>query len=70
MIAMPMYEYACARCAKNFEEIVFQGAATPACPGCAQHDEVTRIPFSNVSFGKKEDLRPPDIKSRLRPPRR
>jgi putative FmdB family regulatory protein len=67
---MPLYEYVCERCSKRFEEIVHKDAATPACPACAQSDEVTRIPFGTVTLGKKEDLRPPDIKSRLRPPRR
>jgi putative FmdB family regulatory protein len=64
---MPLYDYACGRCSKQFEEIVRNEGATPACPTCAQSDEVARIPFSRVLVGKKEDLRPPDIKSRFRP---
>jgi putative FmdB family regulatory protein len=68
---MPLYEYVCARCTQQFEEIVSASAATPKCPSCAEAGEVTRIAFgSGVMFGKKEDLRPPNIKSRLRPPRR
>jgi putative FmdB family regulatory protein len=67
---MPIYEYMCGRCSKHFEEILSKDAPTPACPACAQRDEVARIPFSAVTLGKKEDFRPPDIKSRLRPPRR
>jgi putative FmdB family regulatory protein len=66
---MPLYEYVCSRCSKHFEEIVSGGATTPACPICAQPDEVARIPFGRVMFGKKEDLRPPFIKG-VRPPRR
>jgi putative FmdB family regulatory protein len=64
---MPLYEYECRRCSKRFEEISYDLAARPACPTCAQHDEVTRIPFARVMVGKKEDLRPPDIKSFSRP---
>ena len=67
---MPLYEFVCARCSKQFEEIVRADAAPPPCPSCAQPDEVTRIPFGQVMVGKKENLRPPDIKARLRPPRR
>jgi putative FmdB family regulatory protein len=67
---MPLYEYACGRCSKTFEEIRYDLAATPACPTCAQSDEVARVPFGKVAVGRKEDLRPPNIKGRLRPPRR
>jgi putative FmdB family regulatory protein len=66
---MPLYDYACSRCSKQFEEMVRSDSPTPACPTCARTDEVTRIPFSRVLVGKKDDLRPPDIKSRFRPPR-
>jgi putative FmdB family regulatory protein len=69
MRIMPIYEYTCARCSKQFEEFVFTGAATPACPTCAQTDEVARIPFGKVMVGRKENLRPPFIKG-TRPPRR
>jgi putative FmdB family regulatory protein len=66
---MPLYEYECGRCAKTFEELVSNGAAPPACPACAQRDEVARIPFARLMVTKKEDLRPPDIKSFTRPRR-
>jgi putative FmdB family regulatory protein len=66
---MPLYEYECARCSKNFEEIVFSSDATPACPNCAEADQVARVAFGKVTVGKKEDLRPPFIKG-VRPPRR
>lgn len=66
---MPMYDYVCARCAKQFEEFVSLNGPTPACPTCTQCDEVTRIPLARVLVGKKEDLRPPFIKG-VRPPRR
>jgi len=67
---VPIYEYVCARCSKNFEEIVRNSDARPTCPACDRSDDVARVPFGRVSFGKKENLRPPDIKSRMRPPRR
>jgi putative FmdB family regulatory protein len=66
---MPLHDYVCARCSKEFEEIVYDATKTPACPGCAQSDEVARVPFGRVMVGKKEDLRPPFIKG-VRPPRR
>ena len=61
-LTMPLYEYVCGRCSKQFEELVANDAATPDCPTCAQHDEVSRIRFARVRVGKKEDLRPPNIK--------
>lgn len=67
---MPLYEYVCSRCSKNFEELVSKHTATPACPLCAQSDEVSRIPSTGVTLGRKENLRPPNIKGRIRPPRR
>ncbi len=31
---MPIYEYRCTRCEHEFEELVFDRDATPACPEC------------------------------------
>lgn len=66
---MPLYEFHCARCGKPFEELVSSPSQAPACPVCAESDEVSRVPFGNVSVGRKEDLRPPFIKG-TRPRRR
>ena len=66
---MPLYEFQCARCAKPFEELVSDLKSPPACPICSNSDQVTRVPFGNVSVGRKEDLRPPFIKG-TRPRRR
>ena len=66
---MPLYEFACRRCSKQFEEIVHVSAAPPACPTCARPDEVERLLAAGVTVGRKEDLRPPYIKG-TRPPRR
>jgi putative FmdB family regulatory protein len=59
---MPLYEFACSRCSKSFEEIVSNDTITPICPSCSQTDGVTRVAFARVTVGKKEDLRPPFIK--------
>ncbi|MET0340054.1 MAG: FmdB family zinc ribbon protein [Polyangiales bacterium] len=65
---MPLYEFACGRCAEGFEELTSSGAAPPACPRCGQREAVARIPIAKVTIGKKaEDHRPPDIKSFTRP---
>ncbi|WP_029896710.1 FmdB family zinc ribbon protein [Desulfohalovibrio reitneri] len=34
---MPIFEYKCAACGREFEELVF-GDQAPACPDCASHD--------------------------------
>ena len=65
---MPLYEYVCERCGKEFEEMVSLNAATPNCPSCAEADQVKRV-LSQLRLGKKENLNPPYIKG-VRPPRR
>jgi putative FmdB family regulatory protein len=47
---MPLYEYVCKSCSKQFEEIV-SGDATPHCPACSTAS-VERVPFSRVAVGK------------------
>ena len=65
---MPIYDYACGRCAERFEELVFTAADAPACPRCGRPDDVARVAIATVTIGKKaEDHRPPDIKSFTRP---
>lgn len=66
---MPLYEFACGRCSHSFEELVSIAAAAPACPACGQCDEVTRIPIGQLTIMKKEDNRPPNIKSFTKPRR-
>ncbi|MDD9942772.1 MAG: zinc ribbon domain-containing protein [Myxococcales bacterium] len=53
---MPLYEYHCARCSKQFEELVYGDKSTPSCPSCAKPDEVTRLLMSRVAAPKKENL--------------
>lgn len=33
---MPIYEYSCEKCSRDFEELVFDDTA-PACPHCGSH---------------------------------
>jgi putative FmdB family regulatory protein len=69
MTTMPLYEYACSRCSNSFEELVSIAAAPPACPACGQNDAVAHIPIGRLTVVKKEDNRPPNIKSFVRPRR-
>jgi putative FmdB family regulatory protein len=48
---MPLYEYACRSCARQFEELVF-GRAQPVCPAC-QSADVERL-LSVVAVGRAE----------------
>lgn len=66
---MPLYEYACSRCSESFEELVSTTDSTPECPTCGQHDEVARVLIAQLTVTKKEDNRPPPIKSFTRPRR-
>ena len=34
---MPMYEYACKTCGREFEELI-RGDEKPACPACGKND--------------------------------
>lgn len=35
---MPIYEYACASCGKEFEKLVRQSSPAPECPDCHSSD--------------------------------
>jgi len=35
---MPIYEYACRRCANEFEQLVLSRSPVPACPACQSQD--------------------------------
>jgi putative FmdB family regulatory protein len=67
---MPLFDYVCGRCAKQFEEFVQKDSATPACPTCAQSDEVSKIPFGPVTVGTKDVVGPPFLKTSIVPARR
>lgn len=48
---MPMYEYRCVACGKEFEELVMNGGEIPHCPACgAEHPE--RL-LSGFAVGEK-----------------
>jgi putative FmdB family regulatory protein len=40
---MPMYEYRCASCGKDFERYVATSAGVVACPACASGDVKRRL---------------------------
>ena len=60
---MPIYEYHCARCAKDFELLV-RTETRVACPSCAGRDVEWRLslPARPATAGRTADL------SRLGPP--
>lgn len=45
---MPIYEYTCADCGRDFEELVFGQDETPPCPHC--HSANTQKQMSCCSF--------------------
>ena len=49
---VPIYEYRCRPCGRQFEELVFGSAPVPACPTCASSD-VERV-LSTVAVGRPE----------------
>ncbi len=55
-ILVPLYEYVCQKCQKQFEELVF-GEQKVVCPAC-QSPKVERI-LSTVSVGRAESAPAP-----------
>jgi putative FmdB family regulatory protein len=47
---MPIYEYRCASCEHEFEELTSMGAPAPACPKCGKASERQ---LSGLSVGVK-----------------
>ncbi len=44
---MPIYEYVCSKCQKEFEELVFSHDEVPPCPECGSK-EVTKLMSASV----------------------
>jgi putative FmdB family regulatory protein len=58
---VPLYEYVCRKCSRQFEELVL-GDAKPVCPSC-KSDDLERI-LSVVAVGKAQsDVPPPQCSS-------
>ncbi len=53
---MPLYEYVCRKCSRQFEELVF-GDAKVSCPSC-QSQDLERV-LSVVAVGKAAPEAPP-----------
>jgi putative FmdB family regulatory protein len=53
---VPLYEYVCRKCSRQFEELVL-GDARPACPSCKSQD-LERV-LSVVAVGKAQPETPP-----------
>ena len=52
---MPLYEYVCRKCSRQFEELIF-GDAVPTCPSC-QSKDLERV--LSVAVGKAQPELPP-----------
>jgi len=53
---VPVYEYVCRKCSRQFEELVF-GDTKPSCPGCQSNDLEKMM--SVVAVGKGQPDVPP-----------
>lgn len=51
---MPIFEYACGACKKEFEELVF-GEQTPACPHCGS-DKVVKLMSASAIKTEGNDM--------------
>ena len=58
---MPIYEYGCEKCGRDFEELVF-GDETPSCPYCGSaetHKLMSRCARCRSDSGASFDMAPP-----------
>lgn len=60
---MPIYEYECPDCNKQFEELVFDPDETPKCPACGGEKAVRLI--SQVNTRGDVSVEIPDFKKAL-----
>ncbi len=51
---MPIYEYRCRGCTKDFEKYLHSAAVAVACPSCASSDVIRKLSV----FGLKSDGAP------------
>jgi putative FmdB family regulatory protein len=54
---VPLYEYQCPRCERQFEELVF-GAEQPACPGCGNADVERLLSVVSPATSRKASAAP------------
>jgi len=72
---MPMFEYACKSCGKEFEALVRPNTAAPSCPACqgSELDKLISIPAVKsesthalaLGAAKKRDTRPANHNARV-----
>jgi putative FmdB family regulatory protein len=56
-VNVPLYEYACRKCSRQFEELVF-GHATPVCPACHSTDVERLLSAFAVPHSEKSSSAP------------
>ena len=56
---MPIYEYDCAACGEDFEDLVLGAADDVACPGCGSEDVAKRFSVFGVSTDTRAPEAPP-----------
>jgi len=60
---MPIYEYTCASCGREFEKLVRQSSPAPECPDCHSAEVVKKLSafatFSTMSGAGNSDLPAP-----------
>ncbi len=53
---MPIFEYRCAKCKQEFEEIVFSDRAEIKCPKCGSRENERLLPSFAVKGGSQGGL--------------
>ena len=52
---MPIWEYSCLACAKEFE-LLIRGSTTPVCPACGSHDLKRLISIPTVKSSNTHQM--------------
>ncbi len=48
---MPIYEYTCVQCGREFEKLIFRTSDTVACPTCEGHDVKKKFSVFGMKSG-------------------
>ena len=67
---MPIFEYRCAACGRDFEQLFLKASPSPRCPSCGSEDVEKLLSLPSVSSEQTRKRATRDIRTRNRSTRR